>query len=195
MTLGFKVPKSSILDGRKRKSSHHPRGIAPNRLISASSVSPTLRRAALVAGSSLTSISGPGGKVFLFRRGVKPEGSASPHIEGDDQNPMELDGEAMEPPFHPSPVQPVEPPEEKKRRIREQRRQGRERLARRWKEDVLPRILPQYFLFHVRRPYPGRTFDELPVVRTQCNCIKSSVVRIIVVQWNSEFILWQPLKY
>ncbi len=108
---------------------------------------------------------------------------------------MELDGEAMEPPFHPSPVQPVEPPEEKKRRIREQRRQGRERLAKRWKEDVLPRILPQYFLFHVRRPYPGRTFDELPVVRTQCNCIKSSVVRIIVVQWNSEFILWQPLKY
>jgi hypothetical protein len=189
MPLGFKVPKSSILDGRKRKTSHRHHGITPNHLISASSVSPTLRRAALVAGSSLTSISGPGGKVFLFKRGVKPEGSATPPIE-DDLNPMELDGEATEPFFHSSPVQCIEPPEDKQRRIREQRRQGRERLARRWKEEVLPRILPHYFLFHVHRPYAGRTFDELPVIRTQCDCIKSSVLRVIVVQWNGEFMLW-----
>jgi hypothetical protein len=187
MPLGFRVSKSSICNGKKRKTSHQ-HAITHNRLISASSVSPALRKAALVAGAPISLISGPGGKKILFK-GEKREGSTSCCDESRDLNPMELDGESTEPFCILSPIQRIEESsEEKRQRIREQRQQGRVRLAKRWKEDVLPRILPQYFLFHVRRPYAGRTFDEIPVVRTQCNCTKSSVIHVIVVQWNGEFI-------
>jgi hypothetical protein len=188
MPVGFKVSKSSVLSGKKRKTTHQ-HDIGPNRLISVSSVSPALRKSALIAGAPLSLISGPGGRKLLLQRG-KPDSSR--HDEGCDLNAMELDGEFTDSFCRSSPTQRnEESPEEKRRRIREQRQQGRVRLAKRWKDDVLPRILPQYFLFHVHRPYAGRTFDEPPVVRTQCNCTKSSVMRIIVVQWNGEFILQQ----
>jgi hypothetical protein len=137
-----------------------------------------------VAGGRLSLISGPGRKRFLFQGG--PKGSTSRHSEGHNLNPMELDAEAPEPFSRPSPTRPI--PDEKWRRTSEQRQQGRERLAKRWKEEVLPRILPHYFLFHVHRPYAGRSFDEPPLIRTQCTCAKTSVIRIIIVQLNSEFL-------
>ena len=76
------------------------------------------------------------------------------------------------------------PSHNKKLRNRHQAHQARQRLAARWKNEVLPRVLPIYLVSQASRPNPAIPFQALPVLEGQCTCLALTVLRIVVAHWD-----------
>ena len=176
-----KVPTASTSKG-KRKSSHVTKSIPANKVVNARTLPRAQRQGHLALGGSVSSIVVPGKRTLVFKRNLQtglPEdplgGNADIEIDFDDQN---AEGFAFPVTLHGSSSQ------DKKLHNRHQAHQARQRLAARWKNEVLPRVLPIYLASQASRVNPAMPLQALPRLEGQCTCLALTVIRVIAAHWD-----------
>jgi hypothetical protein len=181
LLFNYKVPTASTSKG-KRKSSHVPKSIPANKVVNARALPRGQRQGHLVLGGSVSSIVVPGRRTFLFKRDPQTElpedpltGNADIEIDFDDQN---AEGFTFPVTVHGSSSQ------DKKLRNRQQAHLARQRLAARWKNEVLPRVLPIYLASQASRANYVTPLQPLPRLEGQCTCLALTIIRVIVAHWD-----------
>jgi hypothetical protein len=182
LLFNYKVPTASG-SKNKRKSSHVTKSItANNKLVNLRSLSRPQRQGHLILGGPVSSIIVPGKRTLVFKKDHQRElledpltGDADIEIDFDYQN---AGGFAFPLTIHGSPSH------DKKLHNRHQAHQARQRLAARWKNEVLPRVLPIYLASQASRANSAMPFQVLPELEGQCTCLALTVIRVTVAHWD-----------
>jgi hypothetical protein len=179
--FNFKVPAAST-SKRKRKSSHVIKSIPANKVFNARSLTHAQRQGHLVLGGSVSSIVVPGKRTLLYKKGPQTEppedpltGHADIELDFDDQN---AEGFPFPVTVHGSLAH------DKKLHNRHQAHQARRRLAARWKNEVLPRVLPIYLASQASQASSVMPIQALPGLDGQCTCLGLTVIRVIAAHWD-----------
>jgi hypothetical protein len=182
LAFNYKVPTTSTSKGkRKRKSSHVTKSIPSNKIVNARALPRAQRQGHLALGGSVSSIVVPGKRTFLFKKDPQTELPEDPltsdadiEIDFDDQNAAE--GFTFPVTVHGS--------QDKKLHNRQQAHLARQRLAARWKNEVLPRVLPIYLASQASQANYVMPLQLLPRFEGQCTCLALTVIRVIVSRWD-----------
>jgi hypothetical protein len=181
LVFNYKVPTASTSKG-KRKSSHVTKSIPANKVFNARTLPRAQRQGHLALGRSVSLIVVPGKRTLLFKNDPQTElpedpstGDADIEIDFDDQN---AEGFTFPVTVHEFSSQ------DKKLRNRQQAHLARQRLAARWKNEVLPRVLPIYLSLQASQANHVMPLQLLPRPEGQCACLALTVIRVIVARWD-----------
>jgi hypothetical protein len=180
MALRFQLPKPSVAK-KRRKVSQKDESIPANRIIDAVTLPHNRRHGHLLLGSGVSSIVVAGKRTLLLKKTDQKRGPGDPLASDAD---IDLDVPDPEPETFTFPVYTSS--DNQRAQNRDRAHVARQRLASRWRNEVLPRVLPIYLMFQANRAFAGMTLRTWSMPEGECTCTKLQVLRIVVVRWDCE---------
>jgi hypothetical protein len=182
MALHFRLPKSSVAK-KRRNLSQKNESIPANHVIDAVTLPRNKRHGHLLLTSGVSSIVVAGKRTLLLKKTAQKRALGDP-LAGDAD--IDLDVPDPEPESFTFPIYTSS--DNQRARNRERAHTARQRLASRWRNEVLPRVLPIYLMFQANRAFAGMTLRTWSMPERECTCTKLQVLRIVVVRWDCEHL-------